>query len=558
MTIDLLEKEKLINDISNEIHDLLIKEIHKIENENNENNILLKNKENENKKLNNEKEKLINEKQICVQKEETFKNEKNEILKAKKEISLIFNTIRENLKSDIFKEFYYAKEFIDKLILQIENQEVNLLNLYNDLNVILDNTLRYKSFQLSMRLKEWYFIKLTKELSVLQEKSSYQAFNAKSKTFKNTMELYELNYFSLIFPLIISTLHSLGRKVSLYQEKKNVTLPGKIDNVIVDESGQISVEIGYIAAWNAKKLLCVGDTDQIKPVFSVEKKLDYFISQKDNRVSKDLLLDDYGTNKDNLGQVNCCETSLMSIAQKLTKYHQYKQLKLSRGLYLVEHRRCPDEIINYCNEIIYKGILIPKKGSFESVLEKENEIIKNNINKPWDFIKVNGVVDSNKNEAEAIAIYNYVENFINNSNGKYSWGNIGKDLAILSPFRNQANFILNFIKLKTENKYNFQFGSNRLRIKKGEDCDKDLIIGTVHALQGAEKKIILFSFVSSSLSSNSMVIKDKSILNVAISRSKLNIVLFGSDKVYDNQSRELEIIRKYINEQEHILIKDKN
>ena len=397
-----------------------------------------------------------------------------------------------------------------------------------------------------MRLKELYFIKITKEISSLPESASYQSYNAKSKSFKNTSELYEFHYFSLIFPLIISTLHSLENKVKLFQGGKNVALPGKIDNVIVDESGQISVEIGYIAAWNAKKLLCVGDTDQIKPIFSVEKKLDYFISQKDKRILPELSLEEYCTKKDNLGQVNCCEASLMNIAQKLTKYHQYEHLELSRGLYLVEHRRCPDEIIDYCNEMIYKGILIPKKGSFESVWQKEHNVIKNNIKAPWEFIKVKGIVDMNKNEAEAIAIYNYVENLINKSNGKYSWKNIGQDLAILSPFRNQADFILHLICEKTKNKFNFNLGSNRLRINEKKDSDEDLIIGTVHALQGAEKKIILFSFVSNSLNANNMVLKDKSILNVAISRSKLNIVMFGSEKVYNSESRELEIIRKYI------------
>ena len=455
-------------------------------------------------------------------------------------------TIKNNLKNKYFEEFFYAKESIDNLLFKIEENNINLLDLYNDLNIILDNTLRYKCFQLSMRLKEFYFIKITKEISNLPENASYQSYNTKIKSFKNTSELYEFHYLSLIFPLIISTLHSLENRVKLFQGGKTVALPGKIDNVIVDESGQISVEIGYIAAWNAKKLLCVGDTDQIKPVFSVEKKLDYFISQKDKRILSKLSLDDYCTEKDNLGQVNCCETSLMNIAQKLTKYHQYKHLELSRGLYLVEHRRCPDEIINYCNEIIYKGILIPKKGTFESVWKKENEVIKNNIKAPWEFIKVKGVVDMNKNEAEAIAIYNYVENLINKSNGKYSWENIGRDLAILSPFRKQADYILALIKEKTKNKFNFYTWSNRLRVTKEKDSDEDLIIGTVHALQGAEKKIILFSFVSDSLSSNSMVIKDKSILNVAISRSKLNIIMFGSDKVYNNKSKELEIIRKYI------------
>lgn len=489
-----------------------------------------------------------NKKTIATQLQElvTQNNSLNQDFNQTKEIEQLYDISAEQLNQNHFKEFHYATDSIQKLISNIQTNNIDLLTLYTEINLILDNTLRYKCFQLSMRLKEWYFLQLSKDFSQLKDNDYHIAYHHKNKSFKNVGELYELNYLSLIYPLIISTIHSLGSKIRISQQDEIsksyyiYTEPAHIDNIIVDESGQISVDIGYIAAWNAKRMICVGDTDQIKPVYPIEKSLDYLISKYHKRSQTTLTQEEYCTYLDNLGQINCCESSLMNIAQKLTKYHPYNNVNLSRGLYLTEHRRCPDEIIDYCNKIIYKGVLIPKKGTFQKILSQEKPYIQNTFKQPWVFITVDGKEKNKENNEEAHAIYQYLLNFIFNSQGEYTWDNIGKDLAILTPFRNQANTILGYI--KEQSKHSFYKGSNRLKINRQEESDNDLIIGTVHALQGAEKKIILFSFVSRALNPNSMIIQDPSILNVAISRSKLNLTFFGHKNLLTQESPEMEYI----------------
>jgi energy-coupling factor transporter ATP-binding protein EcfA2 len=435
-------------------------------------------------------------------------------------------------------DFYYAEHSAKKLSDKLD-VSMNLLDLYTELNCILDNTIRYKMFHLAMRLKEWNFIELSQKISQLSESERFDGYNKKSKLFKNTKEVFQLHYLSLLYPLMISTLHSLGKRMKIYANQKNFILPSQVDNLIVDESGQISLDLGFMAFWNARRMVSVGDTDQIKPVYPVEYKLDYLISKKLKRIDSNLELENYGTFEDNLGGINCSTNSVMGTAQKLSDYHQYPHL--SRGFYLVEHRRCPDEIIQYCNEIVYKGILIPKTGIFESKIKKEHPVTQELIMNPWEFIHAAGEVKNNQNEEETRLIIDTLEDFIN-KNKDLSWENVGKEIAILTPYRKQADLLLKEIHKKAKSLHPWK---NRLRVDKKQDTENDLIIGTVHALQGAEKKIILFSLVKQDLTDNDMIIKDKSILNVAVSRSKLHIKLYGNEKILYKNYREMELIREY-------------
>ena len=55
----------------------------------------------------------------------------------------------------------------------------------------------------------------------------------------------------------------------------------------------------------------------------------------------------------------------MRVASKSSKYEKHQE----RGLFLSEHRRCYDEIIDYCNKLVYKGHLEPMRGK----ASKENK-----------------------------------------------------------------------------------------------------------------------------------------------------------------------------------------
>lgn len=74
--------------------------------------------------------------------------------------------------------------------------------------------------------------------------------------------------------------------------------------------------------------------------------------------------DEYSTLEEN--GLNCSQSSIMKLAALSCAFNKYK-----RGLFLSEHRRCYDEIIAYCNKLVYEGKLEPKRGVFHAVEHNE-------------------------------------------------------------------------------------------------------------------------------------------------------------------------------------------
>lgn len=57
-------------------------------------------------------------------------------------------------------------------------------------------------------------------------------------------------------------------------------------------------------------------------------------------------------------------------------------------------------------------------------------------------------------------------------------------------------------------------------------------VGTVHKFQGAEKNLIIYSTTYDCMDGNwSFIVKNKNLMNVAVSRSKMSIWVFGSEKM---------------------------
>ena len=56
----------------------------------------------------------------------------------------------------------------------------------------------------------------------------------------------------------------------------------------------------------------------------------------------------------------CSIWQRMQVAQ-FNSHYQYDP-KFERGMYLYEHRRCFNNIIDYCNSLCYHGKLQPKRG----------------------------------------------------------------------------------------------------------------------------------------------------------------------------------------------------
>jgi hypothetical protein len=377
---------------------------------------------------------------------------------------------------------------------------------YNQVVEISDCVLRFKMFKLATHY--W-------EAAWLQELKSFIDNNENEANSPRKIAR-RLRRYAKITPCMVSTFYMIPSLLTAYEMKdgtwKNVPLFEEIDLLIVDEAGQALPEVSAASFAFAKKAIIVGDTDQIEPVWSVPAGVD-----RSNLVAFDLLKDE--THYDEFwleSGLMASNGNVMRVAQRQTAYHQFEQLQ--RGLYLTEHHRCYDNIIGYCNDLVYQGLLDAKRGS-----------PKKNV--PWgemSFVEVTspsakfGGSRGNEGEAEAIARW-LTDNF--SSLVAYARAQddtliqvedavvFQKSIGVVTPFSKQAQLIR----------------------KKSKDSNlPSFTVGTVHSLQGDEKLVVLFSSVYG--------INDKSVgkfydvkpnmLNVAVSRAKDSFIAFGDPNVF--------------------------
>lgn len=270
-----------------------------------------------------------------------------------------------------------------------------------------------------------------------------------------------------------------------------------IDLLIVDEAGQVLPEVAGASFSLAKRAIVIGDTQQIEPISSVPRPVDV-----GNLRNCGLLEDD--ADMDTLVESGICSTSgsAMRLAQQACRVSPYPDLE--RGLYLFEHRRCYDEIIGFSNALCYKGKLRPLRGK----APKDAEL------PALGYLHIDGRAftagSSRANPLEAQTIAAWLDNNRIALQARY-----GKPLeqivGIVTPFGRQVREIRDAC------------ATRRIAVE-GRD---GMTIGTVHALQGAERPIIIFSPVYSKHADGGFIDASPSMLNVTVSRAKDSCLVFG-------------------------------
>lgn len=432
--------------------------------------------------------------------------------------------IKTSQRLDILEEKIKNKITPSNIIME-EFQEILL--------TILDNITKPAMFNLSMRIQEGIFLEEIQKVNKVEELTK---LNEKSLYLRFTM-------FSRIIPVFVSTMHSLANRLKYFSNGEQQVAIGFIDLLIIDEAGQISPEIGSISLLLSKKALIVGDTDQIEPVYNLEEVIDKCVYK--SAFDKDMV--------DSM-EWNSHASSIMEVAQKYTPWRQYP--KLSKGLYLLEHNRCPIELISFCDELIYQNQLIYSissyyvcnkgkplyenkysnslsKVSYKFVTNKqikpEDLFIPNQT--PWKLINNNGgSLNNNKriNKEEIDSIMEWLDN-----NYEYivlKNKNIAKVVAIISPFKAQAAAIRKIGKI--HNFKNKELNNIKNVIFADIQSEQTIIIGTVHSLQGAEIPIVLFSNVYGEKDQikTPFIDKQKQIINVGVSRAKQSFYVFANRK----------------------------
>ncbi|NJB82702.1 DEAD/DEAH box helicase [Wenyingzhuangia aestuarii] len=283
-----------------------------------------------------------------------------------------------------------------------------------------------------------------------------------------------------------------------------------IDLLIIDEAGQVTPEVSIPLFSLAKKAIVVGDLQQIEPIWSIPLKIDQGNLANQNIISNyeqtDILKE--------LGFLSS-NGSIMKMAQNACEFETLLPTGNQPGMVLLEHRRCNDEIIGFCNELAYGGILKPMKGIasedqiFPSMLAYHIEgVSERRYNSRCNLNEVHAIIKWLRQHEEAIQ-------------EAYQVTSVEKVLGIITPFASQ----------KTE--------LSKALMEAGYKIN-DIKLGTVHALQGAERDIVLFSSVYSNLDEGTLFFdKDNkpNMLNVAVSRAKDSFILFGDTRVFDESKQ---------------------
>nr|WP_121272485.1 DEAD/DEAH box helicase [Pedobacter schmidteae] len=392
----------------------------------------------------------------------------------------------------------------------------------------LDTRIRYQNFLFAVHYWESRWIEATS--AALEDDSIWK--NTESGTRSR------LQRFAMLTPCFVSTFHMLPKMMQYvrYPSRQIDYLYDFIDLLIVDEAGQVSPEVGAPSFSLAKKALVVGDNYQIEPVWNIDGRTDEgnlwrnkLISKGENKRIEQLIASGYMSSNG----------SLMKLAQKSCGFAYSEK---DRGLLLTEHRRCLDQIIAFCNELVYNNQLEPL-----STLRYE----KSDFLPPMGFLKIAGQSDksgtSRFNRAEAQGIIKWLKaneseiiEFIYHKELKESKNPekvkpkaLHDLIGIVTPFSAQKRFLTEAMHLNGFKPSLFQYG-------------------TVHSLQGAEKDIVVFSPVyTSEVKSGYFFDMGPNMLNVAVSRAKRSFIVAGDIDIFrpGNKNVPSSLLAKYIKDQ---------
>lgn len=275
-----------------------------------------------------------------------------------------------------------------------------------------------------------------------------------------------------------------------------------IDLLIVDEAGQVLPEVAGASFALAKRALVIGDTQQIEPISSVPRPVDVGNLRNCGLLQSDAAIDEIS------GRGICSTTgSAMRLAQQACRVSPYPHLE--KGLYLFEHRRCYDEIISFSNALCYKGELRPLRGPAPAGA----------ILPALGFLHVDGrsisAGSSRANPLEAETIAAWLDANRAELEAQYRRP-LEQIVGIVTPFGRQVREIREAC------------ASRKIAV---EDRD-GMTIGTVHALQGAERPVVIFSPVYSKHADGGFIDASPSMLNVTVSRAKDSCLVFGDMDVF--------------------------
>ncbi len=382
-----------------------------------------------------------------------------------------------------------------------------LLKVRHNIECVIDLTVRYEAFHVAMRYWEAQWIR---------EATTPLPEDPKEET------RIALERAAMLSPVIVATTQTMP-SIALYLDLNRMPQHHLeiADWLLVDESGQVSPQLAVPLTCLARKALVVGDVKQLEPVVTLDRK-----SNMDLRRRHDLSTKTTQHQRENLdAEVG----NFMACAQYSAARHEDRDNE-RYGVMLKYHYRCRKTIIEFCNRLVYDAIdpLIPMVKDHPHVARSPKEA-KNHeaLLPPMGFVAVEGKQfasdESQMNQEEISSIVSWIVE--NREAIKDRYGSVEKVVAVISPYGAQVRKLkeaLSSVGFRVRD--NESTGSNDDLLE--QDKVEEMIVGTVHSLQGAEKEIVLFSTVND-LTGKIFINRKASMLNVAVSRAKHAFVVFG-------------------------------
>lgn len=339
---------------------------------------------------------------------------------------------------------------------------------------------------------------------------------------KECIELWQWR--AMLTPCFAGTLHTLP-DVFVFKEKQDSGIAYRYltdfaDTLIIDEAGQVTPEIGIPSFALAKRAIVLGDTQQIEPIWDITREVDKGNLQMCNIPIGNESLMEYLSDSGYL----CSSGNLM----KLTQNSTWIKSEIP-GIPLKEHFRCYDEIIEFCNQLCYNYIEPQVGPSPYSGTPDCDEPFP-----PIQLIPINGISTihrghSRYNEQECYAVRQWLES--NKENIQKKYGRIQDAVAILSPYKSQVAQIKLLLKGEEAKKNSKrQTGLENLLTYEDENRKThEMVVGTVHSLQGSQRPIIIFSSVADDEDGLSFI--DSHMINVAVSRAQKAFIAFVNPNI---------------------------
>jgi very-short-patch-repair endonuclease len=261
---------------------------------------------------------------------------------------------------------------------------------------------------------------------------------------------------------------------------------GLFDYVIVDEASQCHLAYILPAVFRAKRLILVGDPNQLPPISQLTTEQEISIAMRNHMSAADLTRRRLSSN-------------IYSAFDFFANVVGDENVDL-----LNEHYRSHPRIARWFNETFY--------GSELRVLTDISNVASGSRSLMWidtpgtAFQPASG---SWVNEAEAKQVLYLIEEYIST----------GKTVGVVTPFSAQAGVI------------------DRLAVQRfGRDPlgDVDFRSGTAHSFQGDERDIMIFSCVLAdgiSAQAAKWVQSERRLINVAVSRARETLIVVGNPDI---------------------------